>query len=314
MPKQVATRVLATVPVILGIVLMAFVLMRLVPGDVVDAMLADSAQDPVVAAELRRVFGLDRPAPVQLLDYLGGLARGDLGTSLRTGRPVLEEIGARLPATLELTLAALLVSLTIAIPSGVISATRRDRIPDYIARAVSLVGLSVPNFWLGILLITLFAVQLRLLPSGGFASFSDPAANLKLLIMPAVTLGASIAAVTMRMTRSSLLEVLEQDYVRTARSKGLQERAVIYGHALRNALIPVVTILGIQAGRLLGGTVVVEQVFGWPGIGSMVVRAISQRDYPLLQGSVVFLALTFVLVNLVVDILYLYLDPRLRRG
>jgi len=196
----------------------------------------------------------------------------------------------------------------------VISATQRNRLPDYLARALSLIGLSVPNFWLGILLITLFAVQLRLLPSGGFAAFSDPLQNLKLLAMPAITLGASIAAVTMRMTRSSLLEVLEQEYVRTARSKGLRERAVIYGHALRNALIPVVTILGIQAGRLLGGTVVIEQVFGWPGIGSMVVRAISQRDYPLIQGSVVFLALMFVLVNLVVDILYLYLDPRLRRG
>lgn len=314
MPRQIAARVLATVPVLFGIALLAFVLMRLVPGDVVDAMLAETAQDPVVAAELRRVFGLDRPTHVQLFDYLGGLARGDLGTSLRTGQPVLEEIMARLPATLELALAALLVSLVIAIPSGVISATRRNRLPDYIARTVSLIGLSVPNFWLGILLITLFAVQLRWLPSGGFASFSDPVENLKLLAMPAVTLGASIAAVTMRMTRSSLLEVLEQEYVRTARSKGLHTRAVIYGHALRNALIPVVTILGIQTGRLLGGTVVVEQVFGWPGIGSMVVRAISQRDYPLIQGSVVFLALTFVFVNLVVDILYLYLDPRLRRG
>jgi peptide/nickel transport system permease protein len=312
--RQIATRVLATVPVIFGIVLMAFVLMRLVPGDVVDAMLAESSQDPEVAAELRRVFGLDRPAPVQLLDYLGGLVRGDLGTSLRTGRPVLEEIGARFPATLELALAALLVSLIIAIPSGVISATQRNRLPDYLARAVSLIGLSVPNFWLGILLITLFAVQLRWLPSGGFAAFSDPGQNLKLLLMPAVTLGASIAAVTMRMTRSSLLEVLEHEYVRTARSKGLKERGVIYGHALRNALIPVITILGIQAGRLLGGTVVIEQVFGWPGIGSLVVRAISQRDYPLIQGSVVFLALLFVLINLIVDILYLYLDPRLRRG
>jgi peptide/nickel transport system permease protein len=312
--RQVATRVLATVPVIFGIVLMAFVLMRLVPGDVVDAMLAESAQDPEVAAELRRVFGLDRPAPVQLLDYLGGLVRGDLGTSLRTGRPVLEEIAARFPATLELALAALVVSLLIAIPSGVISATQRNKLPDYLARAVSLIGLSVPNFWLGILLITLFAVQLRLLPSGGFASFSDPVQNLRLLAMPAVTLGASIAAVTMRMTRSSLLEVLEHEYVRTARSKGLKERSVVYGHALRNALIPVVTILGIQAGRLLGGTVVIEQVFGWPGIGSLVVRAISQRDYPLIQGSVVFLALLFVLINLIVDILYLYLDPRLRRG
>jgi peptide/nickel transport system permease protein len=313
-PRQVATRVLATVPVLFGIVLMAFVLMRLVPGDVVDAMLAESAQDPEVAAELRRVFGLDRPAPVQLLDYLSGLVRGDLGTSLRTGRPVLEEIGARFPATLELALAALLVSLIIAIPSGVISATQRNRVPDYVARGLSLIGLSVPNFWLGILLITLFAVQLRLLPSGGFAAFSDPVQNLKLLVMPAVTLGASIAAVTMRMTRSSLLEVLEHEYVRTARSKGLKERSVVYGHALRNALIPVVTILGIQAGRLLGGTVVIEQVFGWPGIGSLVVRAISQRDYPLIQGSVVFLALLFVFINLVVDILYLYLDPRLRRG
>lgn len=313
MQKQILARVLATVPVVIGIVLIAFVLIRLVPGDVVDAMLGE-ANDPAVAAELREFFGLDRPPHVQLVEYLLGLTTGDLGTSLRTGRPVMEEIAARLPATLELALAALIVSLLIAIPAGVVSATRRNRLPDYVSRAIALLGLSIPNFWLGILLITVFAVELRLLPSGGFASFSDPVENLRLLAMPALTLGASIAAVTMRMTRSSLLEVLEREYVRTARSKGLPERAVVYAHALRNALIPVVTILGIQAGRLLGGTVVVEQVFGWPGIGSLVVRAIAQRDYPLIQGAVVFLALTFVLVNLVVDILYAYLDPRLRHG
>lgn len=313
MRREIASRVLATVPVIAGIVLVAFVLMRLVPGDVVDAMLAEN-RDPLVEAELREFFGLNRPLPQQLADYLTGLARGDLGISLRTGQPVTEEILARLPATAELSLAALLVSLLISIPAGVISATRRNKLPDYLARTVALAGLAVPNFWLGILLITLFSVQLRWVPSGGFAAFDDPGANLKLLALPAITLGASIAAIFMRMTRSSLLEVLTQEFVRTARAKGLAERRVVYVHALRNALVPVVTVIGLQAGRLLGGTVVIEQVFGWPGIGSLVVRAIGQRDYPLVQGSVVFLALSFVLVNLVVDILYLYIDPRLRRG
>ena len=313
MRREIVSRVLATVPVLVGIVVLTFVLMRLVPGDVVDAMLAEN-RDPAVEAELREFFGLNRPPAQQIAEYLGGLARGDLGMSLRTGRPVAEEIMARLPATVELALAALLFSLLIAIPAGVLTATRRNQVADYVARTIALAGLAVPNFWLGILFITLFSVQLRWLPSGGFASLDDPVQNLRLLLLPALTLGASIAAVTMRMTRSSLLEVLGQDFVRTARSKGLRERQVLYVHALRNALVPVVTVIGIQAGRLLGGTVVVEQVFGWPGIGSLIVRAIGQRDYPLVQGSVMFLALVFVLVNLVVDILYLYLDPRLHRA
>ena len=313
MRREIVSRVLATIPVLVGIVVVTYALMRLVPGDVVDAMLAEN-RDPAVAAELREFFGLNRPPLEQIADYLTSLARGDLGISLRTGRPVAEEILARLPATVELSMAALLFSLLIAVPAGVISATQRNRMPDYVARGLALAGLVVPNFWLGILLITLFSVQLRLLPSGGFASFDDPGQNLRLLILPALTLGASIAAVTMRMTRSSLLEVLGQEFVRTARAKGLRERRVVYIHALRNALVPVVTVVGIQAGRLLGGTVVVEQVFGWPGIGSLVVRAIGQRDYPLVQGSVMFLALVFVLVNLAVDILYLYIDPRIRRG
>lgn len=314
MLRELTGRVVALVPVLLGIAVISFFMMRLVPGDVVDVMLGDQ-NDPQVAAELRAFFGLNRSLPDQFLSWFGGLLHGDLGQSLRTGRPVTTEIFDRFPATLELTVGALIVSVVIAIPVGVISATRRNSATDLGARLIALVGLSLPNFWLGILLIMVFSVYLRVLPSGGYtpltANIGD---NLKFLLMPMLTLGTALAAITMRMTRSSLLEVMRQDYMRTARAKGLTESAVTYKHGLRNALIPVITVIGIQTGRLLGGTVVVEQVFSWPGVGSLVVRAISQRDYPLVQGTVIFLAFFFVLMNLVVDLSYAYLDPRLRRA
>lgn len=313
--RRVAAQVVALVPTLAGIAVLAFFLLRLVPGDVVDVMMGTEQNNPEIAAELRRLFGLDRPLPVQFADYFGGLLRGDLGISLRTGRPVMEEIAERFPVTLELTLAALVISLLIAIPVGVVAATRRNSGADLGARLFSLIGLSLPNFWLGILLIMVFSVVFRVLPSGGYAPPSAGLGeSLKYLLMPSVTLGTAMAAITMRMTRSSLLEVLGFDYIRTARAKGLAERMVIYRHGLRNALIPVVTVVGIQVGRLLGGTVVVEQIFSWPGLGSLVVRAIFQRDYPLVQGLVIVLALFFVLMNLVVDALYAYLDPRLRHG
>jgi peptide/nickel transport system permease protein len=222
-------------------------------------------------------------------------------------------VEGELHLALELTLAALLVSVVIAIPLGVLSATRRNGPVDTGARLLSLLGLSIPNFWLGILLMALFAVHLRWLPSGGSNAFAFAWDHLKFLILPAVTLGASLAAETMRMSRAALQEVLAKDYVRTGRAKGLHERVVIYRHALRNALIPVVTVVGIQAGALLGGTVVVEQIFSWAGLGSLVVRAIVQRDYPLLQGLILFLTTFYVIVGLMVDIAYMYLDPRLRR-
>jgi peptide/nickel transport system permease protein len=313
MGQLIFFRFLATIPVLLGVSVLTFFLIRAVPGDVVDALASEEFDNPLAAAELRRVFGLDLPLHEQFVMWFGGLLQGDLGHSFRTGRPVLQEILDRFPLTFELTVAALFVSVIIAIPLGVISATRRNSPLDGGVRVASLLGLSIPNFWLGILLIALFAVYLRWLPSGGSNNFAFSWDHFKFLILPAVTLGTSLAAETMRMSRSSLLEVLAQDYVRTSRAKGLSERLVIFRHALRNSLIPVVTVVGIQAGALLGGTVVVEQIFSWAGLGNLVVRAINQRDYPLLQGLIIFLAFFYVAVSLIVDIIYLYLDPRLRR-
>lgn len=314
MTAAILARAISVIPVLLGISVIAFFLIRAVPGDVVNVIMGEDFGDPRVEAELRRLFGLDKPVPVQFAEWFTALLRLDLGHSLRSGRPVTLEVWERFPMTLELTLAALLISMSLAIPLGILSATRRNSWIDMAARIVSLVGLSLPNFWLGILLIMVFAVYLRVLPSGGYA---PPTAglgeHLRFLVLPAVTLGTALAAVSMRMTRSSLLEILGQDFVRTARAKGLAERTVVSRHALRNSLIPVVTVLGIQAGSLLGGTVIVEQIFSWPGLGSMVVRSIEQRDYPMVQGLTIFLAFFFVFMSLLVDILYLYLDPRLRR-
>lgn len=312
MIRTIGLRLLATIPILVGISIISFFLIRLVPGDVVDSILGAEYGDAALEAEMRAYYGLDKPVPQQFVDWFGNLLQGDLGYSYRTGRPVLDEIMVRFPATAQLALSSLVVSVLAAIPMGVLSAVRRNGVLDASARFISLVGLSIPNFWLGILLIAVFAVQLRWLPSGGYAPFEWSWDYLKFLILPAFTLGTSLAAVTMRMTRSSLLEVLGQDYIRTAESKGLPPRTVIGLHGLRNALIPVVTVVGIQAGALLGGTVVVEQVFSWPGLGTLVVQAIGNRDYTVVQGTVLFLAAFFVLVSLVVDILYVYLDPRLR--
>jgi peptide/nickel transport system permease protein len=310
--RLIVRRLLALIPVLLGIAVVTFLLIRLVPGDAVDIMLGEY-NDPEVAARIRHFLGLDQPLHVQFVQWAGGLLRGDLGLSIRTGRPVATEILQRLPATLQLTMAALVLSLLIGIPFGVISATRRNTFVDFVGRVFALGGISMPHFWLGILLILLFAVTLRLLPSGGYrAPQQDLQQSLRYLIMPAVTLGYSMAAVTMRMTRSAMLEVMSLDHVRTARAKGLTEWLVVSRHVLRNALIPVVTVVGIQIGHLLGGTVVIEEVFSWPGIGSLVVRAILQRDYPVVQGVVMALAAFFVLTNLFVDLLYGFLDPRLR--
>jgi peptide/nickel transport system permease protein len=314
MIQMLGVRILSVFPVLAGIVVITFLALRLVPGDVVYVIL-NEYYDPEVAAQLRTLFGLDLPIHEQFAQWIGGILRGDLGESLRTGRPVIDEIARRFPATLELTLGALLLSLVIAIPVGVFSATRRNSFGDLVARVVSLIGLSIPNFFLGILLILLFAVTLNWLPAGGYTpAETDFGAHLSHLILPIITLGTSMAAVTMRMTRSAMLEVLRQDYVRTAHAKGLLQRDVTLTHALRNALVPVVTVVGIQVGSLLGGTVVVERIFSWPGLGTLIVDAILQRDYPLVQAGVMFLALFFVLANLLVDVLYLYLNPRLRGG
>jgi peptide/nickel transport system permease protein len=289
-------------------------MIRLIPGDIVD-LLVESAPDPVVEARIRSALGLDKSIVDQWWAWLGGLLRGDLGTSLRSGRPALLEVLDRFPATVELTLGGLLVSALVGIPSGVLSATHRNGKLDVVTRIGSLIGLSLPNFWLGILLVMFLAVFVRVLPSSGYTPWAeDPVDHVKHLVLPVITLGVALAAVTARMTRSAVLEVLSHDYIRTARAKGLGEASVQYRHALQNAFIPVVTVLGIQEGNLLGGSVVVETVFSWPGVGSVLIRAINMRDYPVVQASVMLLALFFVLANLVVDLLYVYLDPRLRRA
>ena len=305
-------RLLTVIPVLLGISVISFLVIRMIPGDVISSIMGQDFGDPAIEAEMRRYFGLDMPVWEQFLRWFGDLLRGDLGTSMRTGQPVLDEIMQRLPSTLLLAVSALLVAVLLSIPLGILSATKRNGPLDAVARVVSLIGLSVPNFWLGILLVYIFSVSLGWLPSQGASEDGSLLGNWKYLILPAITLGASLAAINMRMTRSSMLEVLNQDYIRTARAKGLGERLVLGRHAMRNSMIPVVTVLGIELGALLGGTVIIEQVFAWPGLGTMVIRGISQRDYPVVQGTLLFLAFFYVLANVLVDLLYTYLDPRLR--
>jgi peptide/nickel transport system permease protein len=313
MIRIILMRIVATIPVLVGIAVVAFFLIRLIPGDTVNVLMGQDFGDPALEAELRSFFGLDQSVGTQFRDWFLNLLQGDLGTSMRSGEPVTQEVLSRFPVTLELAVAALFISLLISIPVGIFAARNRNKGIDGAARVASLLGLSLPNFWLGILLIYVFAVLLGVLPSSGYRDFALNWDHLRFLILPAVTLGLSLAAVTMRMTRSSMLEVLGQDYIRTARAKGLNERTVVVRHGLRNALIPVVTVIGIQTGSLLGGTVVIEQVFSWPGLGSQLVSSIQDRDYPMVQGLTVFLAFFFVVVSLVVDIGYRYLDPRVRR-
>jgi peptide/nickel transport system permease protein len=300
------------VPVLFGISLVVFALVRLIPGDVVQILLGTSATQQQIDT-LRRLFGLDQPLPVQFADWFGHVVRGDLGTSLRTGRPVLPDLVARFGVTLQLTLSSMLIALVVAIPLGITSAARRGHLWDAASRLLALVGLSIPNFWLGTLLILFASLAIGWLPPVGFVSLvDDPGLGVQTLLLPSIALGTALAAFVMRMLRSSLLEVLGQEYVRTAYAKGLRDRTVLYTHALKNAFIPVLTVIGIQIGYLLGGAVVVEQVFSLPGLGRFLLDAIYTRDYPIVQGGVLFIALVFSLVNLVVDVLYASLDPRIR--
>jgi peptide/nickel transport system permease protein len=269
---------------------------------------------PEQLAELRGYFGLDQPLHTQYLAWVTALLQGDAGYSIRTGRPVVVEIASRLPVTAELALAAAVVALAVGLPLGVAAALRPGSTLDLAARGFGLVGLSLPNFWLGTLFVLLFARYFRWMPNtGGYVELArDPAANLRFLIFPAITLGVAMAAVVMRTTRAAMLDVLSADYIRTARAKGLPGVAVVSRHALRNSLIVVVTILGVQVGYLLSGAVVVEEIFSVPGLGRMLLNAIHQRDYALVQGTVLVVALLFVLVNTLVDLLYGVLDPRIR--
>jgi len=286
----------------------AFFLMHLVPGDPAQ-IIAEKKHGEDVSKQtvelVRREMGLDRPILIQYFHWLGGILRGDLGESFRTGRPVWSEIMARLPATIELALAALLVSLVIAIPVGIISALKQYSLLDNASMIGALAGVSMPNFWLGLLLILVFSVQLEWLPVFGRG-------ELRHLVLPAVTLGTGMAAVTARLVRSSILEVLKQDYIRTARAKGLVEMLVVYRHVLKNSFIPVITVVGLQFGSLLEGAVVVEVIFAWPGIGELLYDSILARDSPMIQGCVLIIAIMYVTVNLLVDISYAWLDPRIR--
>ena len=299
---------------LLGLTVLIFLMLRLIPGTVVEQMIgADAVASPAMVAELKRFFGLDQPWYVQYGRWLGQLAHGDLGTSWRTGKPVVALILERLPVTLELTLFSVAFALVLGIAAGIVSAVRRDRAVDNVTRVGTLLGLSVPVFWQGTMLILFFSLYLRWMPPVVWVDFSaDWRRNLTIMVLPDLCLGTASAANVARTTRSCMLDVLGSEYVRTAAAKGLTDRVVVLKHALRNALIPVVTVAGLQIGILLGGTVVVEEVFTLPGIGRLVLWSIYQRDYPLTQSTILFIAVLFMAINLAVDLLYGYLDPRIR--
>ncbi|MEL6381875.1 MAG: ABC transporter permease [Cyanobacteria bacterium J06626_18] len=334
MARYILGRLLQLVPVLLGISLLVFAFLHLIPGDPAVTMLGDRATPDQVEA-LRERMGLNEPLPLQYLTFLGSLLRFDLGTSIFTGVPIWEEIKLRWPATFELSVMAMLLALVLGIPAGVIAAVRKNSIVDNVMMSGSLLGVSMPVYWLGLLLVYLFAVNLQWLPpsgriginvgydfepitgffildaivQGNFAALRDVASH---LVLPAVTLSTIPLAILARITRSAMLEVLSQDYIRTARAKGLLEFWVISKHALKNAMLPVVTIVGLEFGTLLGGAILTETIFSWPGIGKWIYEGILQRDYPVVQGGVVFVAFVFVLVNLIVDISYAFLDPRIQ--
>ncbi len=312
MARLILRRLAATVPVLLLVTAGVFALLHLTPGDPVDAMMAESG-DATAKASLRRELGLDRPLHEQYAAWMGRLLRGDLGHSIRNGEPVIENVSRRIRPSLQLALLAMLVSLLIAFPVGIVSAVRRNTAVDRAGTSFALFGICMPNFLLALLLIFLFGVTLRWLPISGYTDpLEDPLGGLRSLVLPAVTLGLALAAVITRTLRSSMLEALGEDYVRTARAKGLSEWRVIRGHVLKNAMIPVVTVLGLQLGTLIGGAVITEYVFALPGVGRLVVDAVFARDYPLVQGVILLIALGFILSNLLVDLLYGWIDPRIR--
>ena len=312
MGRYIINRLLVSIPVMFGITLISFFIVRLVPGDTVTALLGSNYNEEQ-AAILREKYGLDQPLYVQYFIWLSNVLRGDFGYSSFTNQAVLDAILERIPVTLELATLSVLIALLIAIPLGTMAALNRNNFFDYSASFLGMIGISVPNFWLGTLAILFFSLHLGWFPSGGFVPIQDGIfANLKSMILPAVALGTTVGAVTMRMTRSSLLEVLGEEYMKMARAKGVSKGRWIWKHGLKNALIPVITVVGIQAGYLLGGSVVIEQIFSLPGIGQLALQAISNRDYALLQGTILFIATAFVLINLIVDLIYGILNPKIR--
>jgi len=315
MQRYILQRFLALIPTLFGISIIVFLVMRLIPGDTISAMIGTQYKlTEAQAAALRQYFGLDRPLPEQYLRWLTAAVQGNFGYSVRSGQPVLTELLGRFPLTLELTVVAMLIALTIGIPVGVLSAVKPDSLLDLAGRLFSLVGLALPNFWLGTLIIYVLSVYFHILPnSGNYTGLTeDPVANLKQIIFPALTLGFSFSASVMRTTRSSLLEELHKDYARTARAKGRSQPAVILIHCLPNALIPIITVVGFETGYLFGGAVIIEQVFAMPGVGRLLLNAISQRDYAVVQATIVFIAFNFVIINLLADLAYAFANPRIR--
>jgi ABC-type dipeptide/oligopeptide/nickel transport system permease component len=304
MGRYLVRRLLLTVPVLLGVATLVFALIHLVPGDPAEAMLGESASAADLD-QLRARLGLDAPLHVQYRDFLMGLVQGDLGTSFRYGTPVTGEIRQRMAPTMTLAFVAMAVAVVIALPLGVIAALGRGTWIDHAAMTLSLAGIAMPNFWLGPVLALVFAVGLGWLPVSGSGTWRH-------LVLPAVTLGAALAAVTARMTRATLADELREMYVRAARARGLSRARVVTRHALRNSLIPIVTILGLQFGSVLTGTIITETIFSWPGVGRLLIQAINFRDYPLVQGCVLLISVTYVSMNLLVDVVYAWLDPRIR--
>lgn len=312
MLRYIRTRLLAMVPVLVGMSILVFVTMRLIPGDAAVVFLGTKPTPEAIAA-FREKAGLDQPMYLQYFDWIRRLAQGDLGISLTTGTDIGNELRTRLPITAELTILSMLVAVTIAVPLGILAAIKHNTAIDLGLTGLGMVGLSLPNFWLGTLLAFFFAIKVQWFPPGGFVPFSeDPIGNLKAMTLPALSLGLVSASVIMRMTRSSMLEVVRQDFVRTARAKGLRESVITRRYLLKSALIPVITVAGMEFGYIFGGAFLVEAVFYLPGVATYALLAVNQRDYPVLQTVVLFVTLVFMLVNLVVDILYTYLDPRLR--
>ena len=316
MGAYILRRLAMLVPTLIGMSIIIFLMLRLLPGDIVDIIAgADAQTDSASRAKLRNAMGLSDPIPTQYAKWMWGLLHGDPGNSLRSGKPVADLLWKALPITFELAILSVLMATIVAIPLGVISAVRRDTGMDYSSRVFGLIGLSLPNFWIATLLLLFTSKMFGWVPSIRYVPFvEDPIGNLKQFLLPAFAVAIQLMAIIMRMTRTTMLEVLSQDYVRTARAKGLSNRTVVYRHALRNATIPVITVIGFQLGALMGTSAIIETVFGLNGIGYTLLQAIFNRDYPLVQAAVLYLAVIFVLINLAVDILYAYLDPRIKQG
>jgi peptide/nickel transport system permease protein len=313
MQRYIMRRLLLTIPSLFGVTLIVSAMVRLLPGDAVNLMLQDYGSYAKSADDLRAQLGLSKPFQVQYLKWLGGIVHGDFGQSLRDRTPIAHDLATRLPVTFELGLFGLLISLVIAIPLGVYSAVRQDSISDFIARSAAIAMLAIPGFWLATLAITLPALWFHWTPPLVYTRLQDnPATNLKQMMLPAIILGIGLSGSIMRLTRAQMLEVLRQDYIRTSRAKGLSDRAVVYRHALRNAIVPVVTLLGLNMAVLISGTVVLESIFVLPGMGRYLLEALNNRDYPVVQAVVLLFATLIIIVNLGVDLLYAWLDPRIR--